>query len=260
VLPERPFGQPSSEADRAALDEYWTELHHRQDKAAAWQAHQQRLATEAAARALPPVKATLGDALVRALTRPSDKKVKVALLLDPLSGWARTSRDELLPPSTLRRMSIPSQRVPARAASLTGCDLGRDHRDASPALRALLGHLDGERCRFPSCARTTNLHAHHVIWWSADGPTDLANLILVCSRHHTLIHRDGYQLTLRADRTLEVRHADGTVIPHRLTLPWAPADELDPAGLIGPDTLPTAWTGEPMDLGYVVNVMLPHAA
>ena len=99
TLSERPFGQPPSEADRQALDAWWAEVHRRQDKAHAWQAHQDRLAAEAAARQLPPAKATLGDALVRALTRPSDKKVKVALLVDPLSGWARTPHDSCSHPA-----------------------------------------------------------------------------------------------------------------------------------------------------------------
>lgn len=29
----------------------------------------------------------------------------------------------------------------------------------------------------PSCTRTTNLHAHHVVYWSQGGRTELADLI-----------------------------------------------------------------------------------
>lgn len=251
VLSEVGFGQPTPEADRVALAAYWDELHRRRAKAAAWQEHEERLQAEAAVRELPTGKATLGDALVRALTRPSTKRVSVQLLVDPLSGWARTATDELLPPSTLRRLL---------AAPPTVADVGRRGHDVPVALRALLGQVDGQRCRFPGCGRTKKLHAHHVLWWSRGGRTDLANLVLVCARHHTLIHRDGYQLVLRPDRVLVVRTADGTLLSPHVARPAAHADDLDPQQAVTAETLPTQWGGERMDLGYVVNVMLQHAA
>lgn len=144
---------------------------------------------KAAARQLPTAKATLGDALVRALTRPAEQPPKVQLLVDPLSGWARTSADELLPPSTLRallrtlpgRAGLPPVR-PLTAADLRALDQGRDSRLVSPRLRALLGQLDGEHCRFPGCTRTRKLHAHHVVFWSHGGTTDLSNLSIVSPR------------------------------------------------------------------------------
>ena len=67
------------------------------------------------------------------------------------------------------------------AADRTGSDpvrLGRTTRVVSDALRELLGQVDGERCRFPGCTRHRKLHAHHVVYWSVGGPTDLANLAI----------------------------------------------------------------------------------
>jgi len=259
--------EPRPAEEQALLDEYWAERKRRQAKADAWREHQDRLARETAVRELPPPKATLGDGLVRVLTRPAQgTPVRVQLLLDPVSGWARTSSDELLPPSTLRAVlrTLPGRQRAPRLRPLTPTDLhrfdqGRSNRLASPALRTLLGQLDGERCRFPGCRHTRHLHAHHLLFWSDGGPTDLANLVLVCSRHHRLIHRDGYRLTLHPDRTLHVHTPDGTRLPHHPALPWAPAEELPVDGITA-ETLPTHWTGERMDLGYVVNVLLRHAA
>ncbi|MGB8651062.1 MAG: hypothetical protein WCD35_10415 [Mycobacteriales bacterium] len=82
----------------------------------------------------------------------------------------------------------------------------------------------------------------------------------MCSRHHTLIHRDGYQLHLHPDRSLTVSTADGTRLLHHPALPWARAEDLDPTGVIGSDTLPTGWKGERMDLDHVVWVLSQHAA
>ena len=96
--------------------------------------------------------------------------------------------DELLPPSSLSSVlrTLPGRgrrRLrPLTAADLRRHDRGRRQRLPSLALRELLGTLDGERCRYPGCTRRRKLHAHHVERWSEGGPTDLANLLLLCSR------------------------------------------------------------------------------
>ncbi len=67
-------------------------------------------------------------------------------------------------------------------------DLGRSTRVVSPALRRALNLRDGH-CRFRGCERpATWCDAHHVIHWLHDGPTNLENCILVCRRHHTMVH------------------------------------------------------------------------
>ena len=43
------------------------------------------------------------------------------------------------------------------------------------------------------------------------GPTDLANLIPLCSRHHHVVHEGGWHLTLHPDRTIALRRPDGTL-------------------------------------------------
>ena len=177
----------------------------------------------------------------------------VKVLLDPLSGWGRTPSGELLPPMTLQQVlkTLPGRaQQKLQAAPHTRHDLGRRSRTVSPALRELLGQIDGERCRFPSCTRTAHLHAHHVRFWRDGGDTDLANLVLVCSRHHTLIHQDGYQLVLSLDRTLTVRTAADIPVPRRP----APADG-KVADLPLTDPFTSGWQGDRLDLGYVVMVM-----
>ena len=257
-----PFA-PRSAAELAAVAAWeaerdrWRGL---RDAARAWEDHVQ---VQAAKQQLPAPRASLADGLVRALTRPDSlKPVTVKLLVDPASGWARTAKDELLPPATLRQVlkTLPGRQGPLRVRPLTAADLrrhdlGRTSRLVSPALRELLGQLDGERCRFPSCDRTRNLHAHHVIFWSEGGPTDLANLVLVCARHHTLIHSQGFQLVLSPDRTLTVRTAEDIPVPHLPAPPTGQACELD---LTAP-ALVSEYAGDRFDLGYVVMVMAQHS-
>ena len=91
-------------------------------------------------------------------------------------------------------------------------DLGRTTRLASRAQRRVL------RALYPTCAiegcgvRFSHTKAHHVWFWEHGGPTDLDNLLPLCSRHHTAVHDGGWMLKLLPDRTLTVTFADGSTM------------------------------------------------
>lgn len=239
----------------------------RQAKARLWQEHETEVLAEAARRGAITRKATLTDGLIRLLTCDEQRqpRVKLSLLIDPMSGWTRTSKDELLPPAiTTEILTQTGQRLP-RIRPITSDDLlrhdrGRSTRLVTPTLRALLGQLDGECCRFPGCTRTSKLQAHHVRYWRDGGRTDLQNLALVCGRHHTLIHEQGFELVLHDDRTLIVRTKDGKRLPHLQPQPWQSKEDLDPGKRITSESLPTQWNGDRLDLHHVAWVLSQHAA
>ncbi|MDP9219224.1 MAG: HNH endonuclease [Actinomycetota bacterium] len=218
-----------------------------------------------------PVPASLADGLLHlarshlqtaAADRPHATRRHRARLIahvDPLSGWARLHDGELLPPGTAPPLPQPLRLRPVTAADHTVHDLHRTARHPGQALRDLLGTLDGNRCRYPGCTRRRHLHAHHVIPWAEGGPTDLANLILVCPRHHTLIHDQHHDLTLHPDRHLTITTANGTSVPHRPPPPWQPAGHLDPGSQITPDTLPPN-ACDRLHLHYAVAVLMQQAA
>jgi hypothetical protein len=187
--------------------------------------------------------------------------------VDPLSGWGRLRDGELLPPTSLQTImkTLPGRdgtvRLrPVTAADLQRFDLGRSQRDVSTSLRELVGTIDGERCRFPGCTRHKKLHAHHVVYWSEGGATDFDNVVLLCSRHHTLVHSQGFQLVLHPDRRLDVTTADGVAVLHLPTLPWGDPAPLDPTGRINARTITPPYFEPGMDLGYVVSVLLAQAS
>jgi hypothetical protein len=93
-----------------------------------------------------------------------------------------------------------------------------------------------------------------VTFWRNGGRTDLADLALVCSRHHTLIHTQGFQLVLSPDRTLTVRTAEDIPVPHHPELAREAADDLDRT--LAPYT--SEWANDPFDLSFVVMVMRAH--
>ena len=69
--------------------------------------------------------------------------------------------------------------------------LGRTERTVPEALRNLLLDRDGG-CRV--CGSTVNLDVHHLRHWADGGPTDPENLVTLCARDHTLLHRGEFEL------------------------------------------------------------------
>jgi hypothetical protein len=88
-------------------------------------------------------------------------------------------------------------------------DLGRTTRLANRAQRrALRGLYKG--CGIPGCTVTYDrCKLHHIIWWTNGGRTDLANLLPVCSHHHTKIHHDNWIIELGPNRELTLTLPDG---------------------------------------------------
>jgi Domain of unknown function (DUF222)/HNH endonuclease len=78
-------------------------------------------------------------------------------------------------------------------------DYGRAAR-VVPAnmFRALV--IRDKGCRHPGCDRPAAwCDAHHIIEWQHGGRTDLANMLLLCRRHHRLTHTPGWSLAYDID-------------------------------------------------------------
>jgi Domain of unknown function (DUF222)/HNH endonuclease len=81
-------------------------------------------------------------------------------------------------------------------------EVGRASRVVSPAQRTALVVRDGG-CAFPGCQRPPAwCEAHHLRHWLRGGPTDLANLALLCRAHHRAVHEGGWRLQRLPDGRL----------------------------------------------------------
>ena len=73
-------------------------------------------------------------------------------------------------------------------------DVGRARRLPSGATRRAL-HARHGGCQWPGCDRPASwTAAHHIKHWAHGGLTDLDNLVLLCHRHHWLVHEGGWEL------------------------------------------------------------------
>ncbi len=128
-------------------------------------------------------------------------------------------------------------RITAREARLAACDclmipvvlgaagepldVGRMKRFVTPGQRRALNIRDGG-CAFPGCHRAPkHCHAHHIRHWADGGPTDLRNLVLLCSFHHRLIHHGDWQVRMAPEGRPEFvppQYLDPLQVPRRNTL------------------------------------------
>ncbi|MFI7116461.1 DUF222 domain-containing protein [Amycolatopsis sp. NPDC049868] len=128
-------------------------------------------------------------------------------------------------------------RITAREARLAACDclmipvvlgaagepldVGRMKRFVTPGQRRALNIRDGG-CAFPGCHRAPkHCHAHHIRHWADGGPTDLRNLVLLCSFHHRLIHHGDWQVRMTPEGIPEFvppQYLDPLQVPRRNTL------------------------------------------
>ncbi len=90
-------------------------------------------------------------------------------------------------------------------------DVGRARRTVPPPMRRAIVVRD-QGCRFPGCNRPPGwCDAHHVTHWVDGGPTAADNLVLLCDRHHHVVHEPGWQLKFDG-HDLHVLRPDGTEV------------------------------------------------
>ncbi|MFT4085774.1 MAG: HNH endonuclease signature motif containing protein [Gordonia sp. (in: high G+C Gram-positive bacteria)] len=106
--------------------------------------------------------------------------------------------------------------VSARTAGLVMCEasvcaalvdadgvplsVGREKRLFPPGVRKALVIRD-RGCAFPGCGAPASwCDAHHVEHWEHGGQTSLGNGVMLCRRHHTLIHHGGWEVFIGHDR------------------------------------------------------------
>jgi Domain of unknown function (DUF222) len=120
-------------------------------------------------------------------------------LFDQHGAWTggRLRSGTPIAPETARRLACDCGLIPmVLGAASEPLDVGRKQRLVTPAIRRALEVRDGG-CRFPGCDRPVSwCDAHHLRHWVHDGETSIWNMILLCRRHHVLVHECGWSIHL----------------------------------------------------------------
>ncbi|HAM27538.1 MAG TPA: hypothetical protein DCP11_12800, partial [Microbacteriaceae bacterium] len=123
--------------------------------------------------------------------------IVVRMTLESLmSGLGEAHIDGIEQPisaGTARRLAADAHIIPMVLGGKSEVlDLGASRRLFTRAQRLALAERD-DGCAVRGCHRPPSYtEAHHIEWWSTIERTDLANGILLCSKHHHGVHRDGW--------------------------------------------------------------------
>jgi hypothetical protein len=130
-------------------------------------------------------------------------------------------------------------------------NVGRKTRNISAPLRRVLNARD-KGCRFPGCANTRYIDAHHVEHWANGGETKPSNLVSLCRFHHRAVHEGGIRIERLDDGALRFVKADGVAIDSSVAVrqPSGEAQSMPVA------TARAHYRGDRMDLGLAVDVLL----
>jgi hypothetical protein len=96
--------------------------------------------------------------------------------------------------------------VEDRAGNVVG--LGQITREPPAWMLRQLRYRD-RGCRFPGCGTRAFTQAHHILWRRHGGRHELANLVLICSFHHKLVHELGWSVKRLPDGQFHWFHPDG---------------------------------------------------
>ena len=157
----------------------------------------------------------LADALVEAVTHGGKQKIAMHV-----TASIETLLDAVGAPGAENEFSIP---ISSKTVERWACDCslsrillqdsvvidaGRSERTIKGPRRQALNARD-RHCRWPGCDRPASwCDGHHIRHWIQGGGDELENLMLLCSRHHRLVHEGRRQI---------VRTAEGRVLP---IAPW----------------------------------------
>ncbi|QYJ02533.1 HNH endonuclease [Nocardioides panacisoli] len=112
-------------------------------------------------------------------------------------GEGRLAGGDSLSVGAVRRLACDAEILPAVLGSRGQVlDVGRTQRLVTTAIwHALV--LRDQHCAFPGCTRLPiACDAHHVVHWADGGATSLANLVLLCRAHHTVVHETPWQIRI----------------------------------------------------------------
>ena len=155
----------------------------------------------------------LCSARIAADADPDRATVVVHATLEALVSADRSCEIEgggVIGPQTARRLACTA-RIQAVIEDNAGdpVRVGRLFREPPAWMLRQLRYRDRE-CRFPGCGARWFTQAHHVRWWEHGGPTDLDNLVLVCTFHHRLVHEHGWAVRRDPDGTVSWLRKDGS--------------------------------------------------
>ena len=153
-----------------------------------------------------PLPERWGDALADIVHRAANPQggakavLTICLNINDLIGSLGTATLDSgcqLHPATVRQLACDADVIPmVLNGQSVPLDAGRTRRLVTAKQRAALVARD-KGCAFPGCGNPARwADAHHIHHWIDGGRTDLDNTVLLCRRHHRLLHHSAWQVRI----------------------------------------------------------------
>jgi len=91
--------------------------------------------------------------------------------------------------------------------------IGRKSRVVPKGIERAVRARDNNTCRFPGCCNQRFVAIHHIEHWANGGETAVNQLMLLCSKHHTLIHEGGFRIEKDFQDHWTFFRPDGIAVP-----------------------------------------------
>jgi hypothetical protein len=148
----------------------------------------------------------MADALVEVITHGGKHNVQLQVTssietLLNLTGATGAEMEFSLPVSfkTVERWACDCSVTRVLMQDSMVIDVGRAKRVISGPTKRALRARDGH-CVWPGCDRPASWSdGHHLVHWIHGGSTNLDNLVLLCHRHHRMVHEDNWQIVKQCD-------------------------------------------------------------
>ena len=149
----------------------------------------------------------MADAFFEVVTRNTKVHMQITSSVETLLGLlgAPGAESEFsLPISTksVERWACDSTLSRVLLQDSIPIDVGRGNRVIKGAKRRALIARD-QHCQWPGCERPASwCDGHHLHHWIDGGSTNLENMILLCGRHHRMVHEGDWQIVKTEDDEL----------------------------------------------------------
>ena len=118
-----------------------------------------------------------------------------------------------LPIESVKRLCCDGSAVVVTEDAGQPLSIGRKSRIIPTAIQRAVRARDNDRCTFPGCHHRRYLECHHIEHWSNGGETSLENLLLLCGKHHTLVHEGGFRIEKDFQSQWYFVRPDGIAVP-----------------------------------------------
>ena len=92
--------------------------------------------------------------------------------------------------------------------------IGRKSRVVPKGIERAVRARDKNTCRFPGCCNKRFVDIHHIEHWADGGETAVKQLMLLCSKHHTLVHEGGFRIEKDFQDHWTFLRPDGIAVPN----------------------------------------------